>query len=87
MTPELWSMILGLIMTLVTGFLVKQGWKTAVKALVAIAISMVFAVTQGLVLGTFTIGTITQNLVIIFASGEALYGLYFKEIFKSARGE
>ena len=87
MTPTLWSTMLGLIMTLFTGFLVKQGWKTAVKALVAIAVSLVLAVAQGLVLGTFTLGTIVQNLAIIFASGEALYGLYFKEFFKSARGE
>jgi hypothetical protein len=87
MTPELWSIILGLIMTLFTEFLVKQGWKTAVKALVAIVVSLFLAVAQGLVLGTFTFGAITQNLAIIFASGEALYGLYFKEFFKSARGE
>ena len=87
MTPELWSMILGLVMTLITGFLVKRGWPTAVKALTAIVISVIFAVIQGLVLGTFTWGNILQNLVVIFASGEALYGLYFKQMFATARGE
>lgn len=87
MTSEFWSTILGLLMTIVTGFLVRQGWPTAVKSLTAIAVSIVFAVIQGLVLGTFTWGQIMQNLVVIFASGEALYGLYFKQMFKTARGE
>lgn len=81
MSPELWSAILGLVMTLITGFLVKRSWPTAVKALVAIGISLVLALAQGLVLQAFTVSTIVQNLTIIFASGEALYGLYFKQLF------
>ena len=86
MSSELWSMILGLLMTLITSFLVKRGWPTAVKALTAIAVSIAFAVLQGLVLKTFTWGSITQNLTIIFASGEALYGLYFKHLFEVRAG-
>jgi hypothetical protein len=87
MTPELWSTILGLAMTLITGFIVKRAWATAIKALVAIVISVVLAVTQGLVLGTFTFKTIVQNLAIIFATGEALYGLYFKNLFVEIKRE
>jgi hypothetical protein len=87
MSNELWSTILGLAMTLITGFLVKRGWPTVVKALTAIAISVVLAVVQGLVLKSFTWGTIVQNLAIIFASGEALYGLYFKQLFATRAGE
>lgn len=87
MSMELWSTILGLLMTLITGFLVKRGWPTAVKALVAIVVSIVLAVAQGLVLRTFTFATIVQNLAIIFASGEALYGLYFKQLFATKAGE
>lgn len=87
MSNELWSMILGLAMTLITQFIVKRGWATAVKALVAIAVSIVLAVVQGLVLKQFTLQTIIQNLTVIFAAGEALYGLYFKHIFEVRAGE
>jgi len=69
-------------MTLITGFLTKKSWPTAVKALVAIAVSVALAIAQGLILGQFTLATIVQNLTIIFASGEALYGLYFKKLFE-----
>ena len=82
MTPELWSSVLGILMTLITGFLTKKSWPTAVKALVAIAVSVALAIAQGLILGQFTLATIVQNLTIIFASGEALYGLYFKKLFE-----
>jgi hypothetical protein len=87
MTAELWSTVLGLLMTIITGLLVKRAWPTAVKALTAIAISIVLAIVQGLVLKDFTWGTIVQNLAIIFASGEALYGLYFKQLFATRAGE
>lgn len=87
MTPELWSTVLGLLMTIITGLLVKRAWPTAVKALVAIAISIVLAVAQGLLLGTFTLATVLQNLTVIFATGEALYGLYFKNLFATTRKE
>jgi len=82
MSPELWSSVLGILMTLITGFLTKKSWPTAVKALVAIAVSVALAIAQGLILGQFTLATIVQNLTIIFASGEALYGLYFKKLFE-----
>ena len=82
MSPELWSSVLGILMTLITGFLTKKSWPTAVKALIAIAVSVALAIAQGLILGQFTLATIVQNLTIIFASGEALYGLYFKKLFE-----
>lgn len=82
MSPELWSSVLGILMTLITGFLTKKSWPTAVKALVAIAVSVALAIAQGLILGQFTLATIVQNLTIIFAAGEALYGLYFKKLFE-----
>jgi hypothetical protein len=84
---ELWSVILGLLMTLITQFIVKRTWATAVKALVAIVISVALAIVQGLVLKQFTLQTIVQNLTIIFAAGEALYGLYFKHLFEVRSGE
>jgi ABC-type polysaccharide/polyol phosphate export permease len=87
MTAELWSVILGLLMTLITQFIVKRGWATAVKALTAIVISVALAIVQGLVLKQFTLQTIVQNLTIIFAAGEALYGLYFKHLFEVRAGE
>jgi small basic protein len=86
MTPEFWSTILGLLMTIITGFLVKRAWPTAIKALTAIAISALLAIAQGLVLKEFTFQTILQNLTIIFATGEALYGLYFKNLFAKRQG-
>jgi hypothetical protein len=84
---ELWSVILGLLMTLITQFIVKRAWATAVKALVAIVVSVALAIVQGLVLKQFTLNTIIQNLTIIFAAGEALYGLYFKNLFEVQSGE
>jgi small basic protein len=83
MTAELWSTVLGLLMTIITGLLVKRAWPTAIKALTAIAISIALAIAQGLLLKQFTLQTILQNLTIIFATGEALYGLYFKNLFAS----
>jgi len=82
MSPELWSTILGLVMTIITGCLTQKTWPTAVKALVAIGISVALAIVQGLILGQFTLATILQNITIIFASGEALYGLWFKRLFE-----
>lgn len=87
MSIELWNIILGLLMTVITGFLVNRSWSTAVKALTAIVISIVLAVAQGLILGEFAFNTIVLNLAKIFAIGEAMYGLYFKELFNKIRGE
>lgn len=87
MSTEFWSVILGLLMTLITQFIVKRSWATAVKALVAIAVSVALAIVQGLVLKQFTLQTIIQNITVIFAAGEALYGLYFKHLFEVRAGE
>ncbi len=87
MSMEFWSVILGLLMTLITQFIVKRSWATAVKALVAIGVSVALAIVQGLVLKQFTLQTIIQNITVIFAAGEALYGLYFKHLFEVRAGE
>jgi hypothetical protein len=87
MTIEFWNIILGLLMTVITGFIVKKGWATSVKALIAIGVSVVFATAQGLIFKEFTLATIMPNLFKIFAIGEAMYGLYFKNLFAQIRGE
>jgi hypothetical protein len=68
-------------MTIATGYIVNKDWRTEVKGLVAIGVSLVLAMIQGLALGTFTFNAILKNLTIIFSSGEALYALYFKKYF------
>jgi CBS domain containing-hemolysin-like protein len=87
MSIEFWNIILGLSMTVITGFLVNRAWSTAIKALTAIVITLVLATVQGLIFGEFTFGTIALNFAKIFAIGEAMYGLYFKELFNKVRGE
>jgi cytochrome b subunit of formate dehydrogenase len=87
MTQEFWSVILGFVMTIVTGFIVGKTWATAVKALVAIGVSLVLGLIQCLVLGQFTIVDIAKNWTIVFAAGEALYGLYFKSLFEKSKSD
>lgn len=79
LTPELISVILGVIVPFVTSLLKNCDWSRETKTLLAGAVSAVFAVGGLVATGDLTLVNFGTNLPIVFASATAFYNLYFKD--------
>ena len=79
LTPELLSVILGVIVPFVTSTLKSVHWSREVKTTLCGVVSAVFAAAGLVATGDLTLASFGMHLPIVFASATAFYQLYFKD--------
>jgi len=87
---EGWSVLSGLIVTILTYFFtqweIKGKWApigTAIKGIIALVVCFILSIIQGLVLKTFSIQQIWAQMPIIVSTALAFYGIIVKPIDKA----
>lgn len=85
LTPEVVSVIVGLLVSLATSLVKNPNWTITEKTLVFAGVSVVAAVLQNL--GQLTVDDIAQSLVVIVTSAQLFYGLHFHKTKTNAKLE
>src|SRR5688572_3406374 len=80
LTPELLSLIFGLIVPPLVSFLKSCDWRLEYKTLLCGAVSAVAAVASLAITGEISTANFLMNLPIVFASATAFYNLKFKDL-------